>query len=96
MFVQRTLGALQAGNECGPIRGRHHNTGPRCPAIFYYNNPCRLQRDSESAANMWKIICTLLVLGCAAASDVLEFTDANFADSVADHDIMLVEFYAPW
>ena len=36
---------------------------------------------------------TVLVL---ADSDVLEFNESNFASSVAEHDIILVEFYAPW
>jgi len=30
------------------------------------------------------------------ASDVLEFTDANFDSKIGSHDIALVEFYAPW
>ena len=42
-----------------------------------------------------------LLLSCAVilvvgASDVLEFTDKNLATEVADHDIILVEFFAPW
>ena len=36
---------------------------------------------------------TVLVL---ADSDVLEFTESNFDTSVAEHDIILVEFFAPW
>lgn len=32
----------------------------------------------------------------AGASDVLEFTDANFQEKVAEHDVILVEFFAPW
>jgi protein disulfide isomerase family A protein 3 len=32
----------------------------------------------------------------ASASDVLEFTDANFQEKVAEHDVILVEFFAPW
>lgn len=32
----------------------------------------------------------------ALSSDVLEFTDANFQDKVSEHDVILVEFYAPW
>lgn len=37
--------------------------------------------------------CALLVI---SASDVLEFTDSNFEDKVKEHDVILVEFYAPW
>lgn len=36
---------------------------------------------------------TVLVL---ADSDVLEFNDSNFESSVTEHDIILVEFFAPW
>jgi len=42
----------------------------------------------------------LIILFFAAAvtlaSDVLEFTDANFQEKVSEHDVILVEFYAPW
>ncbi|XP_065836430.1 protein disulfide-isomerase A3-like [Oscarella lobularis] len=39
----------------------------------------------------------LLCLACLArASDVLELTDSDFATRVAEHDIILVEFFAPW
>jgi thioredoxin-like negative regulator of GroEL len=30
------------------------------------------------------------------ASDVLEYTDANFDAEIVKHDLALVEFYAPW
>jgi len=33
---------------------------------------------------------------CLLASDVLEFTDANFDSKIGNHDVALVEFYAPW
>ncbi|KJH49898.1 hypothetical protein DICVIV_03927 [Dictyocaulus viviparus] len=33
---------------------------------------------------------------CASASDVLEYTDAIFEDSIKFHEIALVKFYAPW
>lgn len=32
----------------------------------------------------------------ASASDVLVFTDADFAEKSKEHDIILIEFYAPW
>jgi len=38
----------------------------------------------------------LLLLGSALASDVLDLGDNNFKSTVADKDIILVEFYAPW
>ena len=38
----------------------------------------------------------LCVLSLSCASDVLEFTDADFANKIVDHDIILVEFFAPW
>lgn len=31
-----------------------------------------------------------------SASDVLEYTDGNFNSEIINHDIALVEFYAPW
>jgi protein disulfide isomerase family A protein 3 len=47
-------------------------------------------------ANMLKVACLFLLWALASASDVLEFTDSNFQDNVEEHDIILVEFYAPW
>ncbi|XP_052793206.1 protein disulfide-isomerase A3-like [Mya arenaria] len=35
-------------------------------------------------------------LSLASASDVLDLTDANFASKIADQDVVLVEFFAPW
>uniref|UniRef100_A0A8C1PJZ9 Protein disulfide-isomerase n=1 Tax=Cyprinus carpio TaxID=7962 RepID=A0A8C1PJZ9_CYPCA len=32
----------------------------------------------------------------ARASDVLEFTDDDFDSKIGDHDLILVEFFAPW
>lgn len=42
----------------------------------------------------------LILFSCAVlaakASNVLEFTDANFKDKIKELDVALVEFYAPW
>ncbi len=45
---------------------------------------------------MIKYACLLALVVLASASDVLEFNDDNFNDKVAENDIVLVEFYAPW
>jgi len=46
---------------------------------------------------MYKNFAAFIVfIAVVSASDVLEFTDANFADKAAEHDITLIEFYAPW
>jgi hypothetical protein len=46
-----------------------------------------------------KMILTFAVfalLSLASASDVLEFDDSNFNNKIGDHDVALVEFFAPW
>ncbi|XP_072038113.1 protein disulfide-isomerase A3-like isoform X2 [Amphiura filiformis] len=45
---------------------------------------------------MKSFIALVLLFGLAVASDVLEFDDSNFDDQVAEHDTVLVEFFAPW
>ena len=37
-----------------------------------------------------------LLFGVAYGSDVIEFTDDDFADRIDDYDVILVEFFAPW
>lgn len=34
--------------------------------------------------------------GMTWASDVIELKDSNFQSKVDPHDVILVEFYAPW
>ena len=45
---------------------------------------------------MLKVLCVALLASLAAASDVLELGDATFEDQVKEHEIILMEFYAPW
>ena len=45
---------------------------------------------------MLGIVCLSFLVALTAASDVIELNDSNFQESVEEHDIMLVEFYAPW
>uniref|UniRef100_A0A672FQF0 Protein disulfide-isomerase A3 n=1 Tax=Salarias fasciatus TaxID=181472 RepID=A0A672FQF0_SALFA len=45
---------------------------------------------------MWKLILLAALAGSSRASDVLEFTDDDFDSRIGDHDLILVEFFAPW
>uniref|UniRef100_A0A672F776 Protein disulfide-isomerase A3 n=1 Tax=Salarias fasciatus TaxID=181472 RepID=A0A672F776_SALFA len=45
------------------------------------------------------LLCLILLAalaGSSRASDVLEFTDDDFDSRIGDHDLILVEFFAPW
>jgi len=42
------------------------------------------------------IIVVLVALSLADAGDVLTLTDADFDSRLADSDLTLVKFYAPW
>lgn len=42
------------------------------------------------------VVLIVAILGAVFCSDVLEFTDNDFKSKVADEDIILVEFFAPW
>ena len=45
----------------------------------------------------WLLLALLAVVATAEEnSDVLEFDSDSFQDGIADKDIILVEFYAPW
>jgi protein disulfide-isomerase A3 len=45
---------------------------------------------------LFSVALISIIFQSLLASDVLEFTDANFDSKIGDHDIALVEFYAPW
>ena len=44
----------------------------------------------------WILLAVLAVVVVAEDSDVLDLDSESFQDAIADKDIMLVEFYAPW
>jgi protein disulfide isomerase family A protein 3 len=43
-----------------------------------------------------KLVALLALVGLVFASDVLELHDSDFDSTIRQHDIALVEFYAPW
>lgn len=45
---------------------------------------------------MFKLLLSVVLLGAVQASDVLEFTDDDFESKISDHELILVEFFAPW
>uniref|UniRef100_A0A4D5R9Q9 Protein disulfide-isomerase n=1 Tax=Scolopendra viridis TaxID=118503 RepID=A0A4D5R9Q9_SCOVI len=45
---------------------------------------------------MWKVVVFSCFFVVTLASDVLEFSDSDFAERIKEHDTYLVEFYAPW
>ncbi|XP_062847630.1 protein disulfide isomerase family A, member 7 [Trichomycterus rosablanca] len=47
-------------------------------------------------AVLWLFVLQETLIFAAGGSDVLEFGDADFERRVAEHDTLLVEFFAPW
>uniref|UniRef100_A0A8D3DY99 Protein disulfide-isomerase n=1 Tax=Scophthalmus maximus TaxID=52904 RepID=A0A8D3DY99_SCOMX len=45
---------------------------------------------------MLRLIFLAALAGCTRASDVLEYTDDDFESKIGVHDLILVEFFAPW
>lgn len=45
---------------------------------------------------MLRFLFLAFLAGAARASDVLEYTDDDFENKIGDHDLILVEFFAPW
>ncbi|XP_076028144.1 protein disulfide-isomerase A3 [Genypterus blacodes] len=45
---------------------------------------------------MFRLLLLVALAGFTRASDVLEYTDDDFDSSIGDHDLVLVEFFAPW
>jgi len=42
------------------------------------------------------VALALTIVSLSQASDVIVYTDADFVDGVKQHEIALLEFYAPW
>ncbi|KAM9376402.1 protein disulfide-isomerase A3 [Pholidichthys leucotaenia] len=45
---------------------------------------------------MLRLLFLVALAGFTRASDVLEFTDDDFESKIGDHELILVEFFAPW
>ena len=45
---------------------------------------------------MKNFIVLALLFGLAVASDVIDLSDSDFASEISKHDVMLIEFFAPW
>lgn len=45
---------------------------------------------------MLRLIFLVALAGFSRASDVLEYTDDDFESRIGDHDLAIVEFFAPW
>lgn len=48
---------------------------------------------------MHSIVWVTLLCGlfaCTLANEVLVLTDSDFEEKVKEHEVVLVEFYAPW
>lgn len=45
---------------------------------------------------MLRLIFLAALAGYSAASDVLDYTDDDFESKIGDHELILVEFFAPW
>ena len=54
--------------------------------------------DLYSITHKMKHLFIFLIAAIASSfgSDVLEFDDSSFATEIIKHDIILVEFFAPW
>lgn len=49
------------------------------------------------AGSVCLLVAALLIVGIGAEdSDVIELEESNFDEGIAELDIILVEFYAPW
>lgn len=71
---------------------------PRGKIFFLFYRDISSSRAVSSIMKLYFLVAlaALAVLASADDSDVLEFNEDNFDAEVAKHDIILVEFFAPW
>ncbi|VDK79071.1 unnamed protein product, partial [Anisakis simplex] len=50
----------------------------------------------EAKVMFRELVVFASVVALALASDVLEFKDSDFEEKVKGHEVLLVEFFAPW
>ena len=52
--------------------------------------------ETHKHRTMLKLLFVAFLAIAAQASDVLDFTDDDFDSRIGNHDMILVEFFAPW
>lgn len=66
-------------------------------ARFSFGFVCQhLKKVFLAPFEMLRLIILAALAGFTRASDVLEFTDDDFDNKIGDHELILVEFFAPW
>lgn len=63
---------------------------------FYFTAPQTTKPFLLERAAMLRLIFLAALAGFSAASDVLDYTDDDFESKIGDHELILVEFFAPW
>lgn len=75
----------------GPIKFRQHREALHAPLVSPASHFFALR-----SATMIRALVVLSFAVLAVKANVLEFTDSNFKSEIQDHNVILVEFYAPW
>lgn len=66
------------------------------PAPLSYLHGIFVPSPPFGCTEMLRLLALALLAGCTRASDVLELTDDDFESRIGSHDMILVEFFAPW
>lgn len=81
---------------CTAPAHRGSNSDPNKSAIAVNRISVFPRRTCRRSSVMLPLLLLAFVAAVARASDVLEFTDDDFESRIGDHDLILVEFFAPW